>query len=39
MTEYNSAYLDKQTKRTVLRAILKGFTIPGSQVLFTNREM
>jgi alpha-D-ribose 1-methylphosphonate 5-phosphate C-P lyase len=38
-SEYNFAYLDKQTKRMIRRAILKGLATPGYQVPFASREM
>lgn len=37
--EYNLAYLDEQTKRTIRRALLKGVAIPGFQVPFASREV
>ncbi len=37
--EYNHAYLDEQTKRTIRRALLKGVAIPGFQVPFASREV
>lgn len=36
---YNFAYLDKQTKRMIRRALLKAVAIPGYQVPFGGREM
>ena len=36
---YNFAYLNKQTKRMIRRAILKGVAVPGYQVPFASREM
>ncbi len=38
-TQYNFAYLDEQTKRTIRRAILKAVAVPGYQVPFASREM
>ena len=37
--DYNFAYLDEQTKRTIRRALLKALAIPGYQVPFGGREM
>ena len=39
MNGYNFAYLDKQTKRMIRRALLKAVAIPGHQVPFGSREM
>ncbi len=38
-TQYNFAYLDEQTKRTIRRGLLKAVAIPGFQVPFAGREM
>lgn len=37
--EYNFAYLDEQSKRTIRRGLLKAVAIPGHQVPFAGREM
>jgi alpha-D-ribose 1-methylphosphonate 5-phosphate C-P lyase len=37
--EYNFAYLDEQSKRTIRRGLLKAVAIPGYQVPFAGREM
>jgi len=37
--EFNHAYLDEQTKRTIRRALLKAVAIPGFQVPFASREV
>lgn len=37
--DYNFAYLDEQTKRTIRRGLLKAVAIPGFQVPFAGREM
>jgi alpha-D-ribose 1-methylphosphonate 5-phosphate C-P lyase len=37
--EYNFAYLDEQTKRSIRRGLLKAVAIPGYQVPFAGREM
>lgn len=38
-SEYNFAYLDEQSKRTIRRGLLKAVAIPGFQVPFAGREM
>nr|AHG53034.1 COG3627 Uncharacterized enzyme of phosphonate metabolism [uncultured bacterium B3TF_MPn1] len=38
-SEYNFAYLDEQSKRTIRRGLLKAVAIPGYQVPFAGREM
>lgn len=38
-SEYNFAYLDEQSKRTIRRGLLKAVAIPGHQVPFAGREM
>ena len=38
-TDYNFAYLDEQTKRTIRRGLLKAVAIPGFQVPFAGKEM
>jgi alpha-D-ribose 1-methylphosphonate 5-phosphate C-P lyase len=38
-SEYNFAYLDEQTKRSIRRIILKAIAVPGYQVPFGSREM
>lgn len=37
--EYNTGYLDEQTKRMIRRALLKAVAIPGFQVPFASREV
>lgn len=37
--DYNFAYLDEQTKRTIRRTLLKAIAIPGHQIPFGSREM
>jgi alpha-D-ribose 1-methylphosphonate 5-phosphate C-P lyase len=37
--EFNFAYLDEQTKRSIRRALLKAVAIPGHQIPFSSREM
>lgn len=37
--QYNFAYLDEQSKRTIRRGLLKAVAIPGHQVPFAGREM
>ena len=37
--EYNFAYLDEQTKRSIRRIVLKAIAVPGYQVPFGSREM
>lgn len=37
--EFNFAYLDEQTKRSIRRALLKAVAIPGHQIPFGSREM
>jgi alpha-D-ribose 1-methylphosphonate 5-phosphate C-P lyase len=39
MREYNFAFLDESSKRTVRRALLKAVAIPGYQVPFGSREL
>lgn len=39
MIDYNFAYLDEQTKRSIRRALLKAVAIPGWQIPFGSREM
>ena len=36
---YNFAYLDEQTKRSIRRGLLKAVAIPGHQIPFSSREM
>ncbi|HEY9698714.1 MAG TPA: alpha-D-ribose 1-methylphosphonate 5-phosphate C-P-lyase PhnJ [Trichocoleus sp.] len=36
---FNFAYLDEQTKRSIRRALLKAVAIPGHQIPFSSREM
>ncbi|MBE9075896.1 alpha-D-ribose 1-methylphosphonate 5-phosphate C-P-lyase PhnJ [Romeria aff. gracilis LEGE 07310] len=36
---FNFAYLDEQTKRTIRRTLLKAIAIPGHQIPFGSREM
>ena len=38
-SNYNFAYLDEQSKRTIRRGLLKAVAIPGHQVPFAGREM
>ncbi|MER6523752.1 alpha-D-ribose 1-methylphosphonate 5-phosphate C-P-lyase PhnJ [Streptomyces sp. NPDC001508] len=37
--EYNTGYLDEQTKRMIRRVLLKAVAIPGFQVPFASREV
>jgi alpha-D-ribose 1-methylphosphonate 5-phosphate C-P lyase len=37
--DFNFAYLDEQTKRSIRRALLKAVAIPGHQIPFSSREM
>ena len=37
--EFNFAYLDEQTKRSIRRTLLKAVAIPGHQIPFSSREM
>ena len=37
--EFNFAYLDEQTKRSIRRTLLKALAIPGHQIPFSSREM
>jgi alpha-D-ribose 1-methylphosphonate 5-phosphate C-P lyase len=37
--EFNFAYLDEQTKRSIRRSLLKAVAIPGHQIPFSSREM
>jgi alpha-D-ribose 1-methylphosphonate 5-phosphate C-P lyase len=39
MREYNFAFLDESSKRTIRRALLKALAIPGYQVPFGSREL
>jgi hypothetical protein len=39
MREYNFAFLDESSKRTIRRALLKAVAIPGYQVPFGSREL
>jgi alpha-D-ribose 1-methylphosphonate 5-phosphate C-P lyase len=36
---FNFAYLDEQTKRSIRRSLLKAVAIPGHQIPFSSREM
>ncbi|MBD1848955.1 alpha-D-ribose 1-methylphosphonate 5-phosphate C-P-lyase PhnJ [Leptolyngbya sp. GB1-A1] len=38
-SNFNFAYLDEQTKRSIRRALLKAVAIPGHQIPFSSREM
>jgi alpha-D-ribose 1-methylphosphonate 5-phosphate C-P lyase len=39
MNNFNFAYLDEQTKRSIRRSLLKAVAIPGHQIPFSSREM